>query len=153
MSPKPDVSAERKQQIFEAAVACFGRKGYHLTTMDDIAAECGLSKGSLYWYFDSKKELFLYLFSVMLDQTTGTWEQIASDESLTATQEANYLHLTPSFTFIQGRYYNIRITGTNEIYRGKVYCTNQTNLEKFSVNSGEFTYYEDTDNDNQYIYR
>jgi hypothetical protein len=34
-----------------------------------------------------------------------------------------------------------------------VYCTNQTDLEKFSVNSGEFTYYEDTDNDNQYIYR
>lgn len=87
MSPKPDVSAERKQQIFEAAVACFGRKGYHLTTMDDIAAECGLSKGSLYWYFSSKKELFLYLFSVIMDQTTQTWEQILNDETLTATEK------------------------------------------------------------------
>jgi len=87
MSPKPDVSAERKQQIFEAAVACFGRKGYHMTTMDDIAAECGLSKGSLYWYFSSKKELFLYLFSVMLDQTTGTWDQIVDDQTLSATEK------------------------------------------------------------------
>ena len=87
MSPKPDVSTERKQQIFEAAVTCFGRQGYHLTTMDDIAAECGLSKGSLYWYFDSKKELFLYLFSVMMDQTIGTWDQILNDQTLTATEK------------------------------------------------------------------
>jgi AcrR family transcriptional regulator len=87
MSPKPDVSAERKQQIFEAAVACFSRKGYHLTTMDDIAAECGLSKGSLYWYFSSKKELFLYLFSVMMEQTSDIWEPIIKDKNLTATEK------------------------------------------------------------------
>jgi AcrR family transcriptional regulator len=87
MSPKPDVSAERKQQIFEAAVTCFGRQGYHLTTMDDIAAECGLSKGSLYWYFSSKKELFLYLFSVMMEDTSTTWEQIVNGENLTATEK------------------------------------------------------------------
>ena len=87
MSPKPDVSTERKQQIFEAAVTCFGRSGYHLTTMDDIAAEAGLSKGSLYWYFKSKKELFLYLFSVMMDQTTQVWEQILDDESLSPTEK------------------------------------------------------------------
>ena len=78
---------------------------------------------------------------------------ISSTESLTATREANYLHITPTYTFIEGRYYTLRITGTNEIYRGKAYCTNQTNLEQFSINNGQFTYFEDTDNDNQYIYR
>ena len=83
------------------------------------------------------------------DEETNT----SSTESLTATQEANYLHITPTYTFEQDRYYTIRITGTNEIYRGKVFCTNQTDLEKFSINNGEFSYYEDTDNDNQYIYR
>ena len=87
MSPKPDVSAERKQQIFEAAVACFSRKGYHLTTMDDIATECGLSKGSLYWYFDSKKGLFLYLFTVMLEQMSAVWDQIVNDQTLSATEK------------------------------------------------------------------
>lgn len=78
---------------------------------------------------------------------------VSTTESLTATKEANYLHITPSYTFVEGRYYSFRVSGSNEIYRGKVYCTNQTDLEKFSVNNGEFTYYEDTDNDNQYIYR
>ena len=58
MPPRPDVSAERRAQIVDAALACFSRKGYNNTTMDDIVAESGLSKGSLYWYFDSKDELF-----------------------------------------------------------------------------------------------
>ncbi len=58
MSSRADVADERRACIIQAALACFARKGYHLTTMDDIAQESGLSKGSLYWYFKSKKELF-----------------------------------------------------------------------------------------------
>jgi len=58
MSPKVDVADERRAQIIQAALACFTRKGYNNTTMDDIAAESGLSKGSLYWYFKGKDDLF-----------------------------------------------------------------------------------------------
>jgi len=58
VSPKVDVADERRAQIMEAALACFTRKGYNNTTMDDIAAESGLSKGSLYWYFKGKDDLF-----------------------------------------------------------------------------------------------
>lgn len=83
------------------------------------------------------------------DEETNT----SATESLTATESGNFLSITPSYTFKEGRYYNIKVSGSTELYRGKVYCTNQTDLEKFSVNNGEFTYYEDTDNDNQYIYR
>jgi AcrR family transcriptional regulator len=61
MAPKVDVSAERRAQIMQAALACFARKGYHRTTMDDIVAESGLSKGTLYWYFKSKDDLFMSL--------------------------------------------------------------------------------------------
>lgn len=50
---------ERENQIIEAAVKCFAAAGYHETTMDDIANEIGLSKGSLYRYFANKKQLFL----------------------------------------------------------------------------------------------
>lgn len=48
----------RRDQIIQAAVACFARKGYHETTMDDVAEEARLSKGALYWYFPSKRALF-----------------------------------------------------------------------------------------------
>ena len=87
MSPKPDVSAERKQQIYQAALACFNDKGYYQTTMDDIVAESGLSKGALYWYFDSKKALFISLLDDFMAPMGQEWEIIAADESLTAVEK------------------------------------------------------------------
>ncbi len=54
MPPRPDVSAERKNQILEAALRVFARRGFHKARMDDIAAEARLSKGALYWYFQGK---------------------------------------------------------------------------------------------------
>ena len=51
MSPRPDVSEERRNQILEAAMAVFARQGFEQARMDDIAQEVGLSKGALYLYF------------------------------------------------------------------------------------------------------
>ncbi len=45
----------RRQQIVDAAWACFARKGYHETTMQDIADEAGLSAGAIYRYFSGKE--------------------------------------------------------------------------------------------------
>ena len=59
MSPRPDVSKERKQQILDAAEDVFTRKGLDNARMDDIAKRTGLSKGSLYWYFKSKDDLII----------------------------------------------------------------------------------------------
>jgi AcrR family transcriptional regulator len=59
MSPRPDVSDERKNQILNAAEEVFTKKGLDLARMDDIAEETGLSKGTLYLYFKSKDELII----------------------------------------------------------------------------------------------
>jgi AcrR family transcriptional regulator len=67
MPPRPDVSEERRGQIIEAALACFTRKGYVNTTMDDIVAESGLSKGAIYWYFKSKDDVFQAAFTSMFE--------------------------------------------------------------------------------------
>ena len=72
--PRSDRAEERRQQILGAALACFARKGYHKTTMDDIVAESGLSKGTLYWYFESKDDLFFSLvnsFFLEMQQDIG----------------------------------------------------------------------------------
>jgi TetR/AcrR family transcriptional regulator, repressor for uid operon len=45
----------RKQQILDAAAACFSRKGFHQTTMQDICREADLSPGAFYRYFESKE--------------------------------------------------------------------------------------------------
>lgn len=54
MSPRPDVSEERKQQILDAAIAVFARLGFRAARMDDVAEQAGLSKGALYLYYKSK---------------------------------------------------------------------------------------------------
>src|SRR5215471_6464491 len=61
MSPRPDVSEERKNQILEAAVAVFARVGFHESRMDDIASQAGLSKAALYLYYKSKDAIIAAL--------------------------------------------------------------------------------------------
>jgi AcrR family transcriptional regulator len=51
----------RRSRILDAALRCFARKGFHLTTVDEIAAEAGVSKGTPYVYFESKLDLFVAL--------------------------------------------------------------------------------------------
>jgi len=54
----------RRGEIMAAAKEVFARKGFHETTIADIAKEAGLAYGSVYWYFDSKDELFHALMAV-----------------------------------------------------------------------------------------
>ncbi len=49
----------RRQQIADAAFACFARSGFHGTTMQDICDEARLSPGAVYRYFASKEEIIL----------------------------------------------------------------------------------------------
>jgi AcrR family transcriptional regulator len=73
----PKVSAEYKERkrlsIMESALKCFGEKGYHSTTMDDIVAYSNMSKGLIYNYFKSKEELYI---SLMDERSKGTLEYL-----------------------------------------------------------------------------
>ena len=64
-------------QILEAALRCFSQKGYHEATMDDLAREAGLSKGSLYWHFKSKAEVFAGLLAAYTLELFQAWEREA----------------------------------------------------------------------------
>ena len=65
MSPRPDVSEERRVQIIESATQVFARQGFANTRMDDVASEAGLSKGLLYWYFKSKEEIIIAIADLL----------------------------------------------------------------------------------------
>ena len=71
-------AAERRAQILAAALRCFSAKGYHSATMDDLAREAGLSKGSLYWHFASKQEVFLALCGAYTLELLQAWQDEAS---------------------------------------------------------------------------
>src|SRR2546423_10886117 len=46
---------DRPTQILDAAIVCFARRGFHLTSMHDISAEAGISVGLIYRYFQNKE--------------------------------------------------------------------------------------------------
>lgn len=50
---------DRRTAILDAAERCFARDGFHRATMNDVAAEAGMSPGNLYRYFSSKHDLVL----------------------------------------------------------------------------------------------
>jgi AcrR family transcriptional regulator len=54
----PEEKEQRRRGILGAAKQVFAERGYHATTMADVARAAGLSYGSVYWYFESKEVLF-----------------------------------------------------------------------------------------------
>ncbi|MGB7869684.1 MAG: TetR/AcrR family transcriptional regulator [Mycobacterium sp.] len=56
--------SQRRDEIIAAAKKVFARNGFHDTTIADIAKEAELAYGSVYWYFDSKDDLFRQLIAV-----------------------------------------------------------------------------------------
>lgn len=70
---------QRRQQILNAAVACFARKGFHQTTMADIAREAGVSDGLAYRYFSGKEEI--------IETVVREWNASAADRLLHSADE------------------------------------------------------------------
>ncbi|MCS1350397.1 TetR/AcrR family transcriptional regulator [Mechercharimyces sp. CAU 1602] len=54
---------DKKRQIIRSALTLFAQQGFHATSMQEIADQLGIAKGSLYRYFSSKQELLLAIFS------------------------------------------------------------------------------------------
>ncbi len=75
----------RQDQVRAAALRLFREKGYHATSMRDIAEAVGINKGSLYSYIKSKEDLLIPVFEQAQGVLTTQIEQIASDTSLTPT--------------------------------------------------------------------
>ena len=69
---------ERRGQILDAALTVFSQKGYHATNVSDVAAQAGVSQGTIYWYFESKEELFtaamLSVFTDLGQETVASLE-------------------------------------------------------------------------------
>ncbi|GAB4417923.1 MAG: TetR family transcriptional regulator [Anaerolineales bacterium] len=80
MSPRPDVSAERKDQIMNAAEEVFTQKGLNAARMDDIAKKTGLSKGTLYLYYKSKDELIIAILDRIFQREFQTLEEMDLSE-------------------------------------------------------------------------
>src|SRR5205085_10875029 len=69
---KEKLRQERAELILDVAEEVLAEKGYHDTSMDEIAARAGVAKGTLYQHFPSKENLVFALFErnlVLFEQT------------------------------------------------------------------------------------
>jgi len=58
---------ERKEAIYEAALALFKKKGFENVSFNGIASEAGFTKSNMYRYFSSKEEIFLNIFGDLFE--------------------------------------------------------------------------------------
>ena len=77
-----ELQDRRKEQIMSAALSVVVAKGYDQSRMDDIVEKSQLSKGAIYWYYKSKKEVYLSLVDHWFDQySAGVMDTLQQQES------------------------------------------------------------------------
>jgi AcrR family transcriptional regulator len=69
--------ARRRREIFHKVVNVFVKKGFHETSMQEIAQAAGLGKSTLYDYFKTKDEVLIYFFEDQLTNMTEEAQKIA----------------------------------------------------------------------------
>lgn len=74
--------ANRREELLQVATLLFGRRGFHGTSMGDIAAETGLQKASLYHWVESKEDLLYQVLNGVLDSLVAQARAVAADDSL-----------------------------------------------------------------------
>ncbi|NLC07653.1 MAG: TetR/AcrR family transcriptional regulator [Syntrophomonadaceae bacterium] len=105
-----------KKDAYLKTITIFSEKGYHETTMEDIAENLGIAKGTLYYHYKNKKELYLALikegFEILKQQASQelALTDNAADKlgKLIQVQVAffqEYVHLT--YIFLRELYGNV----------------------------------------------
>jgi len=85
---------DKPQQIIEAAIRVFARKGYWSSRVSDIAREAGIAAGTIYLYFTTKEEILTTLFrEKMAGFVSAVWGEIAGERDAVAKlRRMVYLH-------------------------------------------------------------
>ena len=75
-------AAERRNEILDVAERLFCSRGYDQTSTNDILAEIGIARGTLYYHFSSKEDILYAMIDRILDEIVRRASQIALDGSI-----------------------------------------------------------------------
>lgn len=115
---------EKQLKIINSALDVFGKYDYKKASMDEIAKSAGISKSLLFHYFNSKKELFMYLYNygihVMQDELRRANLELETDffEMMrkSSKNKIEIMKRYPSLTdFLIHAYYETHIDVVDEI--------------------------------------
>lgn len=80
--PKRVDRAARREEILDAAVRVFARKGFAATRIEDVAVEAGIAKGSVYLYFDSRDALLAGAFDSYIARSGQVLAELGTGAAL-----------------------------------------------------------------------
>ncbi|PUU90921.1 MAG: TetR family transcriptional regulator, partial [Halanaerobium sp.] len=75
------MAEDTKNKILKSAVKLFSKNNYHAVSMTEIADGANISKGTLYWYFDSKEELFREIAFDGINHFNNLFKDIVQEDS------------------------------------------------------------------------
>lgn len=90
--------AIREQQVLDAAVSVFSRRGYHAASMDEIAETAGISKPMIYAYLGAKEDLFAASIRREADRMMAAVAAVAADD--VPPEQVLWLALRAFFGFV-----------------------------------------------------
>jgi TetR/AcrR family transcriptional regulator len=92
---------EKRERILRTASQLFASRGFNRTDMEEIAKRSGVGKGSLYNYFQSKDELFLFVCRKAIERSReATWGEVQMDWDIYRVVDHIFRHhLEFEFTF------------------------------------------------------
>ncbi|MBZ0178832.1 MAG: TetR/AcrR family transcriptional regulator [Melioribacteraceae bacterium] len=70
----------KKREILEAAKCLFAEKGYHLTTLEEIADKAEFGKGTIYNYFKNKDDIYYEIIKVIFEEYSAMLECFSNKE-------------------------------------------------------------------------
>jgi AcrR family transcriptional regulator len=138
-----------RERLLESAKVLFSQKGYYATSVEDIVENAGFSKGTFYFYFKSKEELFKSLVEEMHLNIAKRLENFLEREL--PLEDALIEHAK---VFLEDIYQNrhiaqiflFQLVGTNEEFR-ELYYTKIAHLRELlakmvdkAIQRGEITY-------------
>ena len=113
-----------RASIIKAGLKLFGAKGYHGTSVGDIAKTAGITKGAYYHHFQSKEELLLLIHEEYAEYQLRAMQAVLSDEKCAAEQ---LRELIRSIVEAVGRYRpNVTIFFQERRYLTKKYLARAT---------------------------
>ena len=91
---------EKPQQIIQAAVRVFARKGYFSSRVSDIAREAGIAAGTIYLYFRTKEDILITLFREKMSVFVSSMRRAIADEPNAVAKVRRLVHL--HFEMLEG---------------------------------------------------
>jgi TetR/AcrR family transcriptional regulator, cholesterol catabolism regulator len=120
------MSKERWEEIINVSARLFSEKDYRATTLDDIAAELGITKAALYYYIKSKHDILYAICKTAINQYRQGVEEIVEAERSSQERMRDIIYLNVNIFSRSGDIINVYLSEENKLPPAKKrYITKQ----------------------------